>query len=144
MAGNWQNQDNDKTPILLHPAKRKELFTEGQLLFNDELFFDAHAAWEKLWQIEQGRDRGFLQGIILIAAHLHHIKKGNWSGALSSALAAEEKLRVPPAHKFYLSYDLLPLKAALRYNLPILRHIDPTVPPPLPDAFIYPKLFENE
>ena len=137
---NSDNWDSDKTPILLHPARRAELLKRGQELFNDGAFFEAHEAWEELWLVEQGRDKTFVQGLILIAAHFVHLKKGNWSGATKVALNAYEKLRFPPAHRQYRELDIVPLTSALDYNLSLT---EKSTPPPSPDAFIYPKLFEK-
>ena len=38
-------------------------------------FFDAHETWEDIWQVERRPIRSFYQGIILLAAGLHH-----WTG----------------------------------------------------------------
>ena len=38
-------------------------------------FFEAHETWEEIWQAERRSIRSFYQGLILIAAGLHH-----WSG----------------------------------------------------------------
>ncbi len=38
-------------------------------------FFDAHETWEDIWQVERRPVRGFFQGLILLAAGLHH-----WTG----------------------------------------------------------------
>lgn len=135
--------ESDKTPILLHPARRTALLQKGQDLFNDEMFFEAHEAWEELWHVENGRDRIFVQGLIQVAAHFVHVKKGNWSGASSVAALAEEKLRTPPANRLYREIDILPLTNALSYNLGLLQRMRQDGPPPPPDAFLFPKLFEK-
>lgn len=108
--------DSDKTPILLHPRKRRELFEAGQERFNDELFFEAHEEWEKLWRYEQGRDRTFIQGLIQAAGHLVHLRKGNWSGASRLADLAKQKLVVTPANRLFRAVDVMPLVSALDYN----------------------------
>ncbi|MBI3543111.1 MAG: DUF309 domain-containing protein [Deltaproteobacteria bacterium] len=135
--------DDDRTPILLHPARRIELLGRGRQLFNDEKFFEAHESWEDLWHVESGRDRVFVQGLIQVAAHFVHVRKGNWSGAKSVAQLAYEKLAVPPAHRLYRELDISPLFSALHYNLELLREWKPDAPPPPPDAFVVPKLFEK-
>lgn len=133
--------DDDRTPILLHPARRIDLLKRGQDLFNDERFFEAHEAWEELWHVENGRDRVFVQGLIQVAAHFVHLKKGNWSGARTVAAAAREKLSVPAAHRLYRELDIMPLFAALDYNVNLLASNNAGDPPPVPDAFLTPKLF---
>ncbi|MBI2604492.1 MAG: DUF309 domain-containing protein [Deltaproteobacteria bacterium] len=108
--------DSDKTPILLHPQKRKDLFEAGQERFNDERFFEAHEEWEKLWRYEQGRDRAFIQGLIQAAGHFVHLRKGNWSGASRLADLVKQKLVVPPANRLFRAIDVMPLISALNYN----------------------------
>lgn len=108
--------DLDKTPILLHPQKRKSLFRAGLERFNDERFFEAHEEWEKLWRYEQGRDRAFIQGLIQAAGHLVHLQKGNWSGALRLADLAKQKLVAPPANRIFRAIDIMPLISAFNYN----------------------------
>lgn len=135
--------ETDKTPILLHPARRIALLRQGQDFFNDEKFFEAHEAWEELWHVEQGRDRTFVQGLIQVAGHFVHIKKGNWSGALSLADSALTKFNLPPAHRLYREIDLAPLIAALEYNLARINTRPLDGPPPPPESFMTPKLFEK-
>lgn len=135
--------NDDKTPILLHPAKRTELLAQGRDLFNDEEFFEAHEAWEELWLVENGRDRVFVQGLIQVAAHFVHIRKGNWSGASATASNACEKLKNPAAHRLYRELDIEPLVSALHYNLMLLANRREGTPPPPPGSFVVPKLFEN-
>ena len=109
--------DSDKTPVLLHPLRRAELFKAGQDLFNEEKFFEAHEEWEKLWRFEQGRDRTFVQGLIQVAGHFVHMQKENWSGAIRLAEKAKEKLILPPADRHYRQVDTLPIVSALNYNV---------------------------
>lgn len=133
--------ENDKTPILLHPNKRVQLLERGCGLFNDEHFFEAHEAWEELWHLENGRDRVFVQGLIQVAAHFVHVRKGNWSGARSVAELAREKLGTSPAHRLYRELDIAPLFSSIDYNLGLLAKWKGHGPPPLPDAFLVPKLY---
>ncbi|MEW6056790.1 MAG: DUF309 domain-containing protein [Bdellovibrionota bacterium] len=150
MTDTW---DSEKTPILLHPAKRVAMLSQGQTLFNREEFFEAHEIWEQLWLLEQGRDRTFVQGLIQVAAHFVHLRKANWSGAKSMVTLAKEKFLMPPSNKIYGELDITPLLSALNYNLEVLnknrlgQELGPqkltALPPPIPDAFIVPKLFEK-
>ena len=136
----FDDEASDRTPILLHPRKREELLTKGLNLFNNEQFFEAHEAWEDLWNLEQGRDRVFLQGLIQVAAHFVHLQKRNWSGARSIALNAQEKFRLPPQHQLYKSLDIEPLTSALEYNYELLISMNHANPPELQN-FLIPKLF---
>jgi uncharacterized protein len=40
----------------------------GRALFNAQLFWEAHEAWEEAWMEEEGDTRLFLQGLIQVAA----------------------------------------------------------------------------
>ena len=53
---------------------RAEL-ARGAAQWDDRRFFDAHETWEEVWQEERRPVRGFFQGLILLAAGLHH-----WTG----------------------------------------------------------------
>ena len=135
--------ENEKTPILLHPTRRIGLLRQGLELFNDAKYFEAHEAWEELWHVEQGRDRTFVQGLIQVAGHFVHINKGNWSGALSLAEAALGKFNLPASHRLYRELDINPLLAALEYNIAAINQRSLDGPPPAPDTFLMPKLFEK-
>lgn len=53
----------------------------GARLFNAGRFFEAHEAWESLWQEVGGKERNLLQGLIQLAAAYHHRGRGNRAGA---------------------------------------------------------------
>lgn len=53
---------------------RAEL-AKGAAEWDAKQFFDAHETWEEIWQVERRSIRGFYQGLILLAAGLHH-----WTG----------------------------------------------------------------
>lgn len=53
---------------------RAEL-AKGAAEWDARQFFDAHETWEEIWQVERRSIRGFYQGLILLAAGLHH-----WTG----------------------------------------------------------------
>ncbi len=48
---------------------------DGAALFDARRFWDAHEAWEEIWQQESRSIRSFYQGLIQIAAGFHH-----WTG----------------------------------------------------------------
>ena len=48
----------------------------GRAAFNHGDFFEAHELWEDVWRTLAGADRTFVQGLIQIAAGLHHVKEG--------------------------------------------------------------------
>ncbi|MYE06497.1 MAG: DUF309 domain-containing protein, partial [Chloroflexi bacterium] len=53
---------------------RAEL-AKGAAEWDARQFFDAHETWEEIWQVERRPIRSFYQGLILLAAGLHH-----WTG----------------------------------------------------------------
>lgn len=56
-------------------------YLTGIEYFNACEFFEAHEAWEELWQDYQGPSRKFYQGLIQAAVCLHHFGNGNTRGA---------------------------------------------------------------
>ncbi len=56
-------------------------YLQGIAYFNDCEFFEAHEAWEELWQEDRSDSRKFLQGLIQAAVALHHFGNGNLRGA---------------------------------------------------------------
>jgi hypothetical protein len=68
----------------------------GIKYFNEGRFFEAHEEWERLWLAESGAHKTFLQGLIQLAAALHHHARGNPSGAEALFAAAIAKLEQFP------------------------------------------------
>ena len=50
--------------------------------FNRENWFSCHEILEALWREEVGEIRDFYQGLIKIAAALHHWRNGNYVGSI--------------------------------------------------------------
>ena len=48
-----------------------EAFEQGVVLFNRRAYFEAHEAWEALWQHAEEREKAFFAALIQIAAALH-------------------------------------------------------------------------
>jgi hypothetical protein len=74
-----------------------EAVRRGAALFNGGLFFECHEYFEGLWRRGMAADRGFYQGIILVAAGFYHIEKGNSHGARSKLTAGVDRLRQYPS-----------------------------------------------
>jgi predicted metal-dependent hydrolase len=55
------------------PAQQLE---QGRAAFNRGAFFEAHERWEEAWLQLAGDERLFVQGLIQIAAGLHHLQQG--------------------------------------------------------------------
>jgi predicted metal-dependent hydrolase len=78
--------------------RENELYLFGVDLFNDGYWWEAHAAWEALWQ-RTGRSEAtatFLQGLIQIAAALVQDRAGRAIGARRLASKGVAKLRRLP------------------------------------------------
>jgi predicted metal-dependent hydrolase len=63
---------------------------KGIQLFNERCYFESHEELEKVWRnLKESSEGHFIQGIIKVAAALHHYKKKNFLGAerlLNSAI----------------------------------------------------------
>src|SRR6266571_3300792 len=55
---------------------------DGQVAFNGGKFFEAHEIWEEVWRELVGHERVAVQGLIQIAAALHHLRQGRSAPAL--------------------------------------------------------------
>ena len=49
---------------------------QGRGAFNRGAYFEAHELWEEAWQVLDGVERIHVQGLIQIAAGLHHLQQG--------------------------------------------------------------------
>jgi len=59
----------------------QNLFESGLLFFNSGNYYKAHEDWEDLWRITEGPLRVFYQGLIQSSVGLHHLQRGNKTGA---------------------------------------------------------------
>jgi predicted metal-dependent hydrolase len=73
--------------------RENELYLFGVDLFNDGYWWEAHAAWEALWQTTGSETATFLQGLIQIAAALVQDRAGRAIGARRLASKGVAKLR---------------------------------------------------
>ena len=62
-------------------ANKEKLFAEGVRLFNQQSYFEAHEAWEEIWTESRDPARQFVQALIHFAVGLHHLGRGNRTGA---------------------------------------------------------------
>ena len=54
------------------PSEARAGLRAGATLFDQGRYWDAHEAWEDVWQVEPRPIRSFYQGLIQIAAGFHH------------------------------------------------------------------------
>jgi predicted metal-dependent hydrolase len=82
---------------------------EAVARFNRGDYFEAHDAWEELWNEAPEAERGFYQGLIQVATALHHMTIGNMRGAKLLHGSAHELLA--PYGDFHGGMDLKTLRA---------------------------------
>jgi len=63
-------------PLPLDRLHQAEGIRQGQIAFNRGEFFLAHERWEQVWLELRGSERLAVQGLIQIAAGLHHLIEG--------------------------------------------------------------------
>ena len=57
--------------------------SDGLACYRQAQFFDAHEHWELVWLTLDEPEKSFLQALIQITAAMHHLRKGNSTGAVS-------------------------------------------------------------
>ncbi len=93
--------------ISLSPEDWQE-FEHGVTLFNNGKFWNAHEAWELVWQQHTEDERLFFQGLIQLAAAYHQLTaKQNYRAMFNNFEKAEAKLEVFQPE--YLGINVLPL-----------------------------------
>ncbi len=53
--------------------RARNRLAQGRTAFNRGQYFEAHELWEEAWRELDGRERTLVQGLIQIAAGLHHL-----------------------------------------------------------------------
>jgi len=88
----------------------------GRAAFNRGEFFAAHELWEDVWRGLAGDERTLAQGLIQIAAGLHHLQHGRPRPAARLLARGASKLSRAPATTLpvaALLHDVTRLLAAL-------------------------------
>jgi predicted metal-dependent hydrolase len=67
----------------LTPAQQRAAFDKAVAQFNSWRFYDCHETLEDVWRAEPEPIADFFQGVIKVAAGLHHLLRGNRKGALN-------------------------------------------------------------
>ena len=70
-----------------------ELLKRGIEQFNRGEFFEQHETLEDLWRAEPDDVRYLYQGVLQVGVGLHHLRRGNFSGAVSKLSSGVEKLK---------------------------------------------------
>jgi predicted metal-dependent hydrolase len=98
---------------------QRQLLAKGIELFNEELFFECHEAWEEAWIAASGGQRAFLQGLIQVAAALHHLRRENLAGAGRLLAAGIQKLAA-----FAPQHETVDVGGLLQNLEPLRKHIE--------------------
>ena len=56
-------------------------FYIASCLFNNQKWYEAHDAFEDIWNVLDGDERQIIQGILQVAVSQFHLSKGNLNGA---------------------------------------------------------------
>ena len=73
-------------------------------LFNEEKWYEAHDAFEDIWNNVDGDERQVIQGILQVSVSQFHLNKGNLNGA--TILLGEGLGRIKTRTKIDLGIDL--------------------------------------
>ncbi len=96
---------------------------EGIRLFNRGEFFECHEVLEDLWRAEPEPVRALYQGVLQIGVGFHHLRRGNWRGAVGLLEDGIEKTsRFLPR---CMGVDTAALVARSRRCLELLRALGP-------------------
>jgi len=73
-------------------------------LFNNHQWYEAHDAFEEIWNTVDGDERQVIQGILQVSVSQFHLSKGNFNGA--TILLGEGLGRIKTRTKINLGIDL--------------------------------------
>ena len=73
-------------------------------LFNNHEWYEAHDAFEEIWNSVEGDERQVIQGILQVSVSQFHLSKGNLNGA--TILLGEGLGRIKTRTKINLGIDL--------------------------------------
>ena len=73
-------------------------------LFNNHKWYEAHDAFEEIWNTLDGDERQVIQGILQVSVSQFHLSKGNLNGA--TILLGEGLGRIKTRTKINLGIDL--------------------------------------
>ena len=59
----------------------KNIFNDALNLFNAKQWYEAHDAFEEIWNTLDGDERQVVQGILQVSVSQFHLSKGNLNGA---------------------------------------------------------------
>ena len=83
---------------------RKDSLFTALNLFNNHKWYEAHDAFEEIWNSVDGDERQVIQGILQVSVSQFHLSKGNLNGA--TILLGEGLGRIKTRTKINLGIDL--------------------------------------
>ena len=86
-------------------SEHRSALGTGAAEWDAHAFFDAHETWEEIWQVERRSIRSFYQGLILLAAGLHHWTGTHRPRGVRTKLASGIE-RLAPYAPSYLGVDV--------------------------------------
>ncbi len=82
----------------------KDSFFTALNLFNNHDWYEAHDAFEEIWNVVDGDERQVIQGILQVSVSQFHLSKGNLNGA--TILLGEGLGRIKTRTQIDLGIDL--------------------------------------
>ena len=79
-------------------------FLNALNLFNNQKWYEAHDAFEDIWNTLDGDERQIIQGILQVSVSQFHLSKGNYNGA--TILLGEGLGRIKNRTNINLGIDL--------------------------------------
>jgi uncharacterized protein len=109
------------TQIVLSPEEQAR-FAEGVALFNARKFWDAHEAWEEIWQSHPEDGRFFIQGLIQLAAAYHQLQRKIYRGFAIHLERAQNRLALFP--DIFLGINVKALRESVDFWLHEIKQLD--------------------
>ena len=98
----------------------EDAFFDALNLFNNQKWYEAHDAFEDIWNTLEGDERQIIQGILQVSVSQFHLSKGNLNGA--TILLGEGLGRIKNRTNIDLGIDLVSFCKCLDELLRKLQH----------------------
>lgn len=95
----------------------------GVAQFNAGEYWECHETLEDLWRVEPDHIRYLYQGILQVGVGLHHLRRGNWRGAVNKLRGGLGYLA--PSAPACQGLDIARLRAEAGTLLAALEHLGP-------------------
>ena len=100
--------------------KFEDTFSKALDLFNNQKWYEAHDAFEDIWNTLDGDERQIVQGILQVSVSQFHLSRGNLNGAM--ILLGEGLGRIKTRTNINLGVDLVSFCESLDFLLKKLQH----------------------